>query len=261
MERVKTGKLLFKVNKIRVSRSSIKSSGDKVPLVKKKSKKKSKELNQSKKQKDGWMAVDIPSEIHVQSTNKISFKSVPHEFEPDTLNADTDPWVGSQVWISHPLGQDKYSFKSCFDKYLTCDKFGVVTCEMEAVGQTETWKVEKLETGFAIKSYFDKYLSVQDGLIRCDSDIPGLNETFHLRMQYSFKVQKKEKISSVQQEFEALKQFHSFGKKEIMALNYDVEGLTVAKRDGKLNEVLLNRRAVMKSDKVFIYSYLTFIVL
>ncbi|KAI8894088.1 FRG1-like family-domain-containing protein [Globomyces pollinis-pini] len=255
MERVKTGKLLFKVNKIR---------GDKVPLVKKKSKKKSKELNQSKKQKDGWMAVDIPSEIHgptiimnhtfnllnsVQSTNKISFKSVPHEFEPDTLNADTDPWVGSQVWISHPLGQDKYSFKSCFDKYLTCDKFGVVTCEMEAVGQTETWKVEKLETGFAIKSYFDKYLSVQDGLIRCDSDIPGLNETFHLRMQYSFKVQKKEKISSVQQEFEALKQFHSFGKKEIMALNYDVEGLTVAKRDGKLNEVLLNRRAVMKSDK------------
>lgn len=59
----------------------------------------------------------------------------------------------------------------------------------------------------------------------------------------------KPKVSSADAEFEALQKFHSFGRKEIAAFARDTDSLARARKEGNLNEVLLERRAQMKKDK------------
>ncbi|KAJ3268489.1 hypothetical protein HDV01_002710 [Terramyces sp. JEL0728] len=174
--------------------------------VSKKKTKKKQEVQE--KEEQGWMVCQEPAAINgpsviihhlnllnaVQSTTRVSFKPVPHEDQPPVpLPLETSvPWVASQVWVVHQVN-NKFTFKNCFDKYLSSDKFGVISCEMEA--------------------------------------------------------EKKVHVSAVSLEIEKLEKMHSFGKKELAALTRSVDELAKAKRDGRLNEELLNRRALLKPDK------------
>ncbi|KAJ3254821.1 hypothetical protein HK103_006811 [Boothiomyces macroporosus] len=227
--------------------------------VKKKSKKRQ-PVEEKEKEEQGWMVCQTAESINgpsiiihhlnllnaVQSTTKVSFKPVPHEDQPPVPLPleDSVPWVASQVWVIHQVN-NKFTFKNCFDKYLSSDKFGVISCEMEAVGPAESWNVIKQKNGFALQNYWGQYLSYNDGTIRCDSEQITDNEVFQIKMQ----IEKKVHVSAVSLEIEKLEKMHSFGRKELLDLTRNVDGLAKAKKEGRLNEELLNRRALLKPDK------------
>ncbi|KAJ3319877.1 hypothetical protein HDV06_005853 [Boothiomyces sp. JEL0866] len=241
--------------------TKLKFKGQEEKVSKKKSKKKQ---EVQEKEEQGWVICQLPESINgpsivihhlnllnaVQSTTKVSFKPVPHEDQPPVpLPLETtEPWVASQVWVVHQVN-NKFTFKNCFDKYLSSDKFGVISCEMEAVGPAESWNVIKQKNGFALQNYWGQYLSYNEGTIRCDSEHIADNEVFQIKMQYIHRIEKKVHVSAVSLEIEKLEKMHSFGKKELTALTRNVDELAKAKREGRLNEELLNRRALLKPDK------------
>ena len=89
--------------------------------------------------------------------------------------------------------------KSAYNKYIGCDKFGVVSCENEAVGVQEEWEIIFREDGIAFKNSYDKFLTVdeQDGkmVIRADSDTIGFHEIFTVKFQAQNRKKKKVKVA------------------------------------------------------------------
>ncbi|RPA85594.1 hypothetical protein BJ508DRAFT_411980 [Ascobolus immersus RN42] len=106
-------------------------------------------------------------------------------FSPLTLNLDNDPLTVEPSDVSEvliiaeiPGRKGRWSIKSAYGKYFSCDKSGVVFCDRTAVGAEEEWSFERVggageEDGveedddsvrWAIKSFTTgKYLSVEAG--------------------------------------------------------------------------------------------------
>lgn len=105
---------------------------------------------------------EVPSILNcIQGTEFTSFKPPPHEDMPLNPTLETiEPWIASQVLVCHNLPSAKsITFKNAFDKYLTADKFGVVSCTMEAAGPAEAWDVVETENGFAFQTLWYTYFN------------------------------------------------------------------------------------------------------
>lgn len=197
----------------------------------------------------------------VGGTRFVSFKAITIEVleteETDTQadlpvvdialkDEDLGPRVGSQVFIVNKQG-DKFTLKSCYDKYLSVDKKGTVSCDMEAAGPAECWTLVQNGEEWGLKSYFNMYLTTNtnEGSVRADSvELKG----FKLMMQVKSGKEKVEKISLADEETQSIKLSHSNGLKR--KLNQDVEQLLKGKKDGNLAKVLLERRTFAKRDKM-----------
>ncbi|KAJ3336408.1 hypothetical protein HDU91_001789 [Kappamyces sp. JEL0680] len=180
-----------------------------------------------------------------------------HVPEPaKTTDRESGPWSATQVFIARPLSSTKITLKSCFDRYLGCDKIGNVDCAAEAAGVQVGDKV-----GWALQSsIWGTYLSLKNGVLRGDAEEAGPDETFLIKVQFDYikdalderKKQTKGgygEISAADMEIDSLKRFHSFGKKELLGLERDTSDLARARKEGNLNEVLLERRSKLKRDK------------
>lgn len=104
-------------------------------------------------------------------------------------------FVGSRIIGST---NNAYSFKSANGKYLACDKFGVVSCESEAIGGQEEWKPIVMDYGIAFENVHGKFLMVDEiaggGVrIRADADEVGFCEAFRVYCQSRFKYKPKTK--------------------------------------------------------------------
>jgi protein FRG1 len=109
-------------------------------------------------------------------------------FSPLTLNLDNDPLTSEPSDVAEvlilaevPGRKGRWSVKSAYGRYLSCDKNGLVFCERTAVGAEEEWGFERIagpgeepaEGGeeedddavrWAIRSFTtNKYLSVEAG--------------------------------------------------------------------------------------------------
>ncbi|KAI9332916.1 FRG1-like family-domain-containing protein [Zopfochytrium polystomum] len=155
-----------------------------------------------------------------------------------------------------PTGEARVSLKSAYDRYLTTDKIGIVTCSPEAVGPSEEWEVVKREDGFAMSAAMSgKFLSADDGssAVRADSDAIGFREVFHLRCQAEFKHKAKKgksaskEVDAAALDFEQLKKFQSYGRAALSP--EDLLAIKRAQKRGNVNEVLIERREKIKADK------------
>ena len=178
---------------------------------------------------------------------------------------EVEPTQVSQVFVAKRLpDSSKVSLKSCFDRHLGTDKFGLVECDKEAVGMAHEFEIIQKEDGWAFLSNFGHYLSVQmapggtlckDAKLRCDSTFPGLQETFIILGQAAQKQKRirqasEEEVDIAQVEMEKISKFHghAYGKIDY-GQNVGV-GLSKAVKEGKLNEALVEKRSKMKRDKV-----------
>jgi protein FRG1 len=174
--------------------------------------------------------------------------------EPETLG---------QVWQTYKIDPSRptiVSFKSPNSKYIGVDKYGVVSCEREAIGPTEEWETILRPDGFGFKSMFDKFLSIDTeafakhgtaagGIIRADSETMGARETFHIRMQNRFKRQAKKSahVNVMAAEQEKIKQ--QVGHKQLKFSSQDRLDIRKAAEQGRLGETLLDKRSQKTSDK------------
>jgi protein FRG1 len=123
---------------------------------------------------------------------------------PDLDESSAEPTIMQQVFVgSRIVGTtDSYSLKSANGKYLSSDKFGVVSCDSEAIGGQEEWKMAVTEAGIAFQNIHGKFLMIDEiaggGVrIRADADDVGFCESFRVYCQsrFKYKVKAKKKAS------------------------------------------------------------------
>ncbi|KAJ3110388.1 hypothetical protein HDU96_006654 [Phlyctochytrium bullatum] len=210
---------------------------------------------------------DPPSVLTCDELNpdKLSFKPLKTD-DPDApapTISTVEPTSVHQVFVINrlPTSGTKFSFKSAFDKYLTSDKFGIVSASVEAVGPAEEWEVIFRDDGIAFQNARDMYLCAESGVARADSGAVGFREVFRIRVQAQCKAKYKKKKKEVEVDAETLefeylyaqvfptKKFQSWGNGRRVMAKEDSKKLKKAVKEGSLNEALLDRREKIKSDK------------
>jgi len=242
---------------------------------KKKDKKRKHEEEEENVPLEGWINVesadDLVGPIFILSnateklscicsdskTSKILLNSVVEMEDSNNVSIkDVTPTDVSQVFvIKRVIDSSTFNLKSAFNKYLGCDKFGVVSCESEAVGVQEEWEIIFREDGIAFKNSYDKFLTVdeQDGkmVIRADSDTIGFHEKFIVKFQAQNRKKKKAKVAEkplYSQEIDSVKKYQSWGNGRLVMPSQDLGDLKKAKKSGKMHEAMLDRREKLKSD-------------
>ncbi|KAJ3106967.1 hypothetical protein HDU97_005248 [Phlyctochytrium planicorne] len=237
---------------------------------KKKSKRKSDQLasgdgtaDSNSSDPEGWVPTethdDLNGPVMILTPNSILTlqDSSPLQFTPlpDSESASTySPASVAEVFVISrlPTVTPKYSIKSPHGKYLSSDKFGIVSCERDAVGPGEEWEVEFVEGGCLLKSFRDMYLSAHGTLVRADEEKVGEGAMFKVKCQAQNKKSiKRRKVveDSGNVEAEALKKFQSWGGGKRVLSKEDQKELKKAQKKGTVNETLLDRREKLKADK------------
>ena len=124
---------------------------------------------------------------------------------PKTPEGKIEPDVVGQVFIAQQATSTPgvVSLKTPFGRFVSADKFGIVSANREAVGpqvsgcpfkaaltpasddKQEEWTVILREDGVAFQSQFDKFLAFEDerNTLRADSESVGFAETFLVKCQ------------------------------------------------------------------------------
>ncbi|KAG2180914.1 hypothetical protein INT43_008494 [Umbelopsis isabellina] len=276
----KKGKLTFK--------------GDKENKKKKKRKADSEDRSHDKESSsEGWVLCDQlddlvgplfithPSDPAICLTVNDLELLVPYPI-PNLYDESPAPTITNQVFIGARVvgSSSAFTLKSSLGKYLSSDKFGVVSIDREAVSMIEEWKPTFTDGGVGFQNAYDKFLMVDEiagggntlpvhaekqqydsdsGLffsgfkIRADAESLGFCETFRVYCQARFKrkakMSKKEVVDASGVELDNIKKFQSWGSSRHMGTEQDMRELKRAKKQGNLSETLLDRRSKMKSDR------------
>lgn len=178
----------------------------------------------------------------VEDSNKIN-----EELKDKVDEHSLLPTLVSQVWQVHSLGSSKFTIKSCYDKYFSSTN-NSIKCNQLACSQPEIFTIEKHLNGFVIRDFQLKYINFTSSTLDVVDEVaPGC--VVEIYNQDVKKIVKEQELSVVDIELEQMKKYHSFGVKEIRAVDRNVLDLKDAKLRGKVNEVLVDRRAKYKGDK------------
>ena len=116
--------------------------------------------------------------------------------QPKDESAHPEPEQVQEVFIAQPVGANSVALKTHKSCALSCDKFGIITAEREAVGPQEEWIPIFRPDGIAFQSVVhEKFLKadVEKGILRADSDTVGYLEVFAVFCQAARKKAKKKK--------------------------------------------------------------------
>ncbi|GAA5912464.1 hypothetical protein JCM6882_005520 [Rhodosporidiobolus microsporus] len=192
---------------------------------------------------------------------------------------DEGPQDVHHVWVCTriPDTNDKVTFRSGGSKFLGADEYGAVFAEREARGLQEEWTLEEAGQGrLAVKSAYGKFLSVDvvaGGKVELRADEegkegPGEAERFKILMQGEFVAKAKKQFNErngiktrpadgltvvtdlAGAEIDNIRKFHHHAKgSDLVGTADDARALKRARKDGKLAEAMLDRRAKLKSDR------------
>jgi protein FRG1 len=257
---------------LRKKSNKLSFKGDKPKKKKKSSSEKTSKQVDNDGPKEGWtfaeemddligpITISFPSDTPVTfQTNEMSIlkpKVIPESegglsnFEPSTV---AQVFTGQRI-----IDSTKFNFKTCYSKYLSCDKFGVVTAHKEAIGPQEEWTIVMRPDGVCFQSVYDKFLTFDEETqkLKATDDYIGFNQTFKVRCQNEVRFNRRQATKKSNEdvkltedlEDEVGQKYMSFtGKRK--KLGSGLEELRKAKDEGKLNEALLDRRSKVKSDK------------
>lgn len=75
------------------------------------------------------------------------------------LEDNAEPDDVPQVWIATRLAHsDKISLKTPHNKFLSCDKVGLLSVSKEAIGAQEEWRPIQTTDGWALQNVYEKFL-------------------------------------------------------------------------------------------------------
>ncbi|PCH38177.1 hypothetical protein WOLCODRAFT_136082 [Wolfiporia cocos MD-104 SS10] len=176
------------------------------------------------------------------------------------------PTEVSQVWVTTRVaGATTINLRTGTGdgKFLSCDKHGLVSADREARGPQEEWTPVVFPDGMvAFQNVYEKYLAVDEvagGTIalRGDSEEVGFAERFWVKIQSKFKREaneeerKKEGVmdDTTVDETTTNKLYQAWGAGRSVISVEDKKELKRARKEGRLAEALLDRRAKLKSDR------------
>ncbi|KAF9907941.1 hypothetical protein EC991_010381 [Linnemannia zychae] len=230
-------------------------------------------------------ASDPPSCLIVDDKSKVTMSTLQAPTSQDSddddssrkihpsgpANFDTaEPTAVHQVLVVTMIpDSDRLTLKASNGKYLSSDKFGIVTAHTEAIGMQEEWtaviKADEEEGGIAFQNHYGKFLSVDEvaggpgagtgGIqIRADAETIGFCEVFRAKIQARFRKKAKKasgdvKIGTKDYEFDQSRKFQTWNHGRVIVSNESVKELSKAKKEGRFSEALLDRREKLKSDR------------
>ncbi|KAF9013988.1 FRG1-like family-domain-containing protein [Cyathus striatus] len=178
---------------------------------------------------------------------------------------DRVPTDVAQVWVTTRVaGSPTINLRSGTGegKFLSCDAHGIVSSDRDARGPQEEWTPVIMPDGMvAFMNVYEKYLSVDEVAggalqLRGDSEEVGFRERFWVKVQYKFKKEaneedKKKDVTSPLDidETSSNKLHQAWGAGRSVLSKEDKKELKRARKEGRLAEALLDRRAKLKSDR------------
>ncbi|KIJ69047.1 hypothetical protein HYDPIDRAFT_172532 [Hydnomerulius pinastri MD-312] len=209
-----------------------------------------------------------PISVNFDSTrNRIILHSIDKEpvSEAPTL-LDRVPTEVAQVWVTTRVaGSPTINLRTGTGegKFLSCDKHGIVSADREARGPEEEWTPVILPDGMvAFMNVYENYLSVDEVAggtlqLRGDSAEVGFGERFWVKIQSKYKKEAHEEkkkreagseLTSID-EANTNRMHQAWGAGRSVVSNEDKKELKRARKEGRLAEALLDRRAKLKSDR------------
>ncbi|PIL23950.1 hypothetical protein GSI_13701 [Ganoderma sinense ZZ0214-1] len=188
------------------------------------------------------------------------------ECESSTV-VERTPADVSQVWVvTRVAGSPTINIRTGVGegKFVSCDKHGLVSADREARGPQEEWTPVVFPDGMvAFQNVYEKYLSVDEVAggqlaLRGDSEEVGFGERFWVKIQSKYKKEahaeeKKRKDGMIDMstvdEASTNKLYQAWGAGRSIVSEDDKKELKRAKKEGRLAEALLDRRAKLKSDR------------
>ncbi|KAG6833706.1 hypothetical protein H0H87_002904 [Tephrocybe sp. NHM501043] len=182
--------------------------------------------------------------------------------EPPSL-MDRTPTDISQVWVTTRVaGSPTVNLRTGTGegKFLSCDAHGLVSADRDARGPQEEWTPVVLLDGMvAFMNVYEKYLSVDEVAggsmqLRGDSDEVGFRERFWVKIQSKYKKEaneeEKKKVGVAENprinESSSNKLYQTWGAGRLVVSTEDKKELKKARKEGRLAEALLDRRAKLK---------------
>ncbi|CDO68331.1 hypothetical protein BN946_scf184799.g58 [Trametes cinnabarina] len=180
---------------------------------------------------------------------------------------EREPTDVSQVWVvTRVAGASTINLRTGVGegKFISCDKHGIVSADREARGPQEEWTPVVFPDGMvAFQNVYEKYLSVDEVAggqlaLRGDSEEVGFRERFWVKIQSKYKKEahdeeKKRKEGLIDtsslDEVSTSKMYQAWGAGRTVVPSGDKKELKKAKKEGRLAEALLDRRAKLKSDR------------
>jgi len=211
-----------------------------------------------------------PISVNFDSTrNKIILSSLDKDPSSDSDTPsllDRTPTEVAQVWVTTRVaGSATINLRTGTGegKFLSCDKHGIVSAFREARGPEEEWTPVILPDGMvAFMNVYENYLSVDEVAggslqLRGDSEEVGFRERFWVKIQSKYKKEaheekKKREAGSeltIIDETSTNRMHQAWGAGRSVVSQVDKRELKRARKEGRLAEALLDRRAKLKSDR------------
>ncbi|TFK42414.1 FRG1-like family-domain-containing protein [Crucibulum laeve] len=186
--------------------------------------------------------------------------------EPPTLLERT-PTDVAQVWVTTRIaGSPTINLRTGTGegKFLSCDAHGLVSADRDARGPQEEWTPVIMPDGMvAFMNVYEKYLSVDEVAggalqLRGDSEEVGFKERFWVKIQYKYKKEANEEEKKRKEglagppkidEGSTNRMFQAWGAGRSVVSHDDKKELKRARKEGRLAEAMLDRRAKLKSDR------------
>ncbi|KAJ7063412.1 FRG1-like family-domain-containing protein [Mycena amicta] len=176
------------------------------------------------------------------TTGRLVVSNLTDSDEPILARTPTDV---SQVWVL-----------TRGTKFLASDAHGLISADRDARGPQEEWTPVVLPDGMV--AFMNVYEKVAGGavVLRGDSDEVGFRERFWVKIQHKYKKEaheeEKQKTAvdpATVDEASSNKMFQTWGMGRSVVSESDKKELKRAKKEGRLAEAMLDRRAKLKSDR------------
>ncbi|KXN92224.1 Protein FRG1 [Leucoagaricus sp. SymC.cos] len=212
-----------------------------------------------------------PSPISINfnsTTNRIILHSLDKskgedDSAPSTRLLDQTPTDIAQVWVTTRVaGSSTINLRTGTGdgKFLSCDKYGLVSADRDARGPQEEWTPVIFPDGMvAFMNVYEKYLSIDEVAggslqLRGDSEEAGFQERFWVKIQNKYKKEaheeerRRKEITAPPKidESSTNRLYQTWGAGKIVLSKEDKKELKQARKEGRLAEALLDRRSKLK---------------
>ncbi|KAL5120405.1 hypothetical protein ACEQ8H_001695 [Pleosporales sp. CAS-2024a] len=219
---------------------------------------------------DSWVGADAPSDISgpvvivlptdtpsclaCDANGKVFASTLENIVDGDGNTAE--PHDVRQVFVANRVaGTESLSLKGHHGRYLSCDKYGILSANATAMSPEESFTavpVPDNPSAFALQTARDKFVSVDESStsgpeIRGDVETISFNSTLRIRMQARFKPRLK-----ASKEQKALEKISKKELEDIVGRRLDddeVRTLKKARREGNFHETALDIKVKSSHDK------------
>ncbi|KAF2182507.1 actin-crosslinking protein [Zopfia rhizophila CBS 207.26] len=219
---------------------------------------------------DSWVTADVPSDIAgpvivvlptepgsclaCDANGKVFTSAIENFVDGDITTAE--PHDVRQVWVANRVtGTESFSFKGHHGRYLSCDKYGILSATATAISPEESFlciPVLDNPSTFSIQTQRDKFLTIDDSgsagpNVRGDAEEITFNTTLRIRMQARFKPKLKASKEEKAREKISRKELEEVVGRRLN--DEEVRKLKRARREGNFHEAALDLKVKSSHDK------------